>query len=84
MKAHGGGVDARVHISTVTALGRGRVAIPTLGRLHPRRKHPALIYRKLNGPQDQSEHEEVKQNLHSSDTRDRTRTAQPVVKRLAA
>ena len=34
MKAHGD-VDARVHIFTATALGRGRVASPTPGRLYP-------------------------------------------------
>ena len=30
-----GGVDARVHIYTTTALGRGGVASPTLNRLCP-------------------------------------------------
>ena len=34
MKAHGD-VDARVHIFTAMALGRGRVASPMLGRLYP-------------------------------------------------
>ena len=28
-------MDARVHVYTATALGRGRVASPTLGRLYP-------------------------------------------------
>ena len=37
MKAHRG-VDARVHIFTATALGRGRVTSPTLGRLYLRGK----------------------------------------------
>ena len=30
-----GDVDVSVHIFTATALGRGRVASPTLGRLYP-------------------------------------------------
>ena len=34
MKAHGD-VDARVHIFAAKALGRGRVASPTLGSLYP-------------------------------------------------
>ena len=42
------------------------------------------FYRRLSGPQGQSGHEGVKNNLHPSDTRDRTRAVQPVVKRLAA
>ena len=42
------------------------------------------FYRRLGGPQDQSGHEGVKKNLHPSDTRDRTRAVQPVVKCLAA
>ena len=33
-----GNVDARVHIYTTKALGRDRVASPTLGRLYPRGK----------------------------------------------
>ena len=36
-----------------------------------------------SGLEDQSGHG-VKKNLHSSDTQDRTRAAQPLVKRLAA
>ena len=35
-------------------------------------------------PQDQSEHEGVKNNPHLSDSRDRTRAVQPVANRLAA
>ena len=38
-----GDVDARVHIFTATALGRGRVASPTLGLLYPRGKPLVLI-----------------------------------------
>ena len=38
-----GDVDARVYIFTATALGSGRVASPTLGRLYPRGKPPVLI-----------------------------------------
>ena len=41
---HEGDVDARVHIFTATALGRGRVASPTLGRLYPQAKPPVLIF----------------------------------------
>ena len=37
-----GDVDARVHIYTAIALGRDRVASPTLGRLYPR-KTPVFI-----------------------------------------
>ena len=40
------------------------------------------FYRKLSEPQDQSEHEGVKRNLHPFYTRDRTRVVQPVTKRL--
>ena len=35
-----GYVDARVHIFTATALGWGRMASPTLGRLYPRGNPP--------------------------------------------
>ena len=73
-------MDARVHIYTATALERGRVASPTLGRLYIRYS----FYRRLSIPQDQPGHEEVKKSLHTSDTRDRTRAVQPVAKRLAA
>ena len=55
-----GDVDARVHIYTAMALGRGRVASPTLGHLYPQ----CSFYRKLSGLQDQSGHEGVKKNLH--------------------
>ena len=79
-----GDVDARVHIFTDTALGRGRVASPTLGRLYPRGKPRYSFYRRLSGPQDQSGHEGVKKNLHPTDTRDRTRAVQLVAQRLAA
>ena len=79
-----GDVDARVHIYTALALGRDRVAIPTLGHLYPRGKPWYSFYRRLSEPQDQSGHEGAKQNLHPSDTRDRTRAFQPVVKRLDA
>ena len=40
-----GGVDIRVHIIAATALGRGRVANPTLGRIYPG-KAPVLISQK--------------------------------------
>ena len=65
MKAHGD-VVARIHIYTATALGRGRMASPTLGRLYR-----YSFYRRMSGPQDQSGHERVRKNLHSFDTRDR-------------
>ena len=42
MKAKGV-VDSRVHIYKATALGRGRVASPTLGRLYCRGDIPVLI-----------------------------------------
>ena len=35
-----GNLDARVHIYRATALGRGRVASPTLGRFYTRGKSP--------------------------------------------
>ena len=79
-----GDVDARVHVFTATALWWGRVAIPTLGRLYPGEIPRYSFYRRLSGPQGQSGHEGMKKNFHPSDTRDRTRTVQPVVKRLAA
>ena len=42
------------------------------------------FYRRLSGPQDQSGHDGMKKNLHTSDTWDRSRAVQPVAKRLAA
>ena len=74
-----GDVGAMVHIYTATALGKGRVASPKLGRLYPWYS----LYTSLSGSQDQSGHEGMK-NLHPSDTRDRTRTVQLLAKRLAA
>ena len=82
IKVHGD-VDARVHINTATALRRGRVVSPTLGCLRPQGKPRYSFYRRLSGPLGQFEHEGMKKNLHSSDTRDRTRAVQPVVKRVA-
>ena len=41
------------------------------------------FYRRLSGPEDQSGHEGAKKSLHPSDTRDQTRTVQPVAQRLA-
>ena len=57
-----GDVDARVHIFTAMALGWGRVASPTLGRLYPLGNPWYSFYRRLSGPQDQSGHG-VKKNL---------------------
>ena len=42
------------------------------------------FYRRLSVPEDYSEHEGVKKNLHPFDTEDRTRTLQPIAKRLVA
>ena len=78
-----GDVAARVHIYTVTTLGGGKVANPTIGYIYLQGKLRYSFYRRLSGSQDQSGHE-VKENLHLSDTRDRTSSVQPVVKRLAA
>ena len=47
-------------------------------------KHRYSYYRNLSGCQDQSKHEGVKKNLHSSDTRDQIRAVQPVAKGLTA
>ena len=75
IKAHGG--DARVHIYTATALERGRVssssaAVITLW------EHPwHSCYRRLGEFQDQSGHEEVKKNLHTTEPGDRTLAVQP-------
>ena len=60
-------MDARVHIFTATALGRGRVASPTLGRLYPGEIPRYSLYRRLSGPQGQSGHEGMKKNLHPSE-----------------
>ena len=77
-------METRVHIYTAMELGRGRVASPTLGRFTPGEISRYSFYRRLSGPQDQSGHGGVKENLHPSDIRDRTRALQPVVKLLAA
>ena len=70
--AHGEYGCYRVHMCTATALGRGRVASPTIGRLYPGESPRCSFYRRLSGSQDQSGHEGVKKNLHPSDTRGRT------------
>ena len=76
-----GDVAPRVHIYIATALGRGRVASPMLGRLYrPRESLQYSFYRRLSGPQGQSGHEGVKKNLHPSDTW----AIQPIAKHLAA
>ena len=64
-------VDARVHIFTATALGRGRVASSMFGHFYPWGKPQYSFYRRPSGPQDQSGHKGVKKNLHPSDTQDR-------------
>ena len=76
-----GDVDARIHIFTATALGRGRVANPTLGRLYPRESPWYSFYRRLSGPQDMKKRRKIST---PSETRDRTRAVQPVAQRLAA
>ena len=86
MKTHGE-CGTRVHIFAATAVGRRRLASPTLGRLYPLRESPGRLYsfyRRLNGPQNHSGHGGMKKNLHPFDTRDRIRTLQPITKRLAA
>ena len=70
-------------VFTATALRRDGVASPTLGRLHPHGKPPLLILREAErtpGPAWTGRSEE---NLHPSDTRDRTQTVEPVAKHLA-
>ena len=69
-----GDVDARVH--TATALGKGRVASPTLGRIYPRYS----IYSRQSGPQEQSGYEGVKGISTASDTQ----AVELVTKRLVA
>ena len=81
LKAHGG-CGCKGHIYIATALGRNRVACPTLGRLYPGEKPRYSFYRRLSGPQDQSGYKRVKKNLHPSDTWDRTRAVQPAAKSL--
>ena len=79
MKVHGD-VNARVHIFTATALGRGRVTSPTLGRLYSwgnliggwvdlRTSLDTKEWRKISTP---------------SVTQARTRVVQPAAQRLAA
>ena len=76
-----GDVDAEVHIFTAMALGWGRVGSPTLGCL--REISLYSFYRRLSEPQGQSGHR-VKNIPTPSDTRERTRAAQPIAKHLAA
>ena len=74
-------VDERAHTHTAMALRRGRVTNPMLGCHYPWGKPPVLIYKRLNGPQDQSVHEEVKKNLHPGSNPGAT--VQPIAKCLA-
>ena len=67
-------MDAKAHIYTARALGRGRVVNPTLGRFYPWYS----FYMWLSGPQDQYGHKGAKKNLHPSDNHDRTWTGQPL------
>ena len=83
MKAHGG-FGARIlildtqprHWEEIGWLVL-RSATSTLRKIIP----ILIIYRKLDGS-DQSEHEGLKKNLHTSDSRDRTRAVQVVAKHL--
>ena len=61
MKAHGGCGCKGPHIHS-TALGRGRVASPMLGRLYPEESPRYSFYRRLSGPQGQSGHEGAKKD----------------------
>ena len=83
-----GDVNAWVLIYTAMALGRGTVVVVWLvlrsEAFTPGENHRYSFYRSLSGLQEQSGHEGVKENLHPSDTRDRTRAVQPVGKRLSA
>ena len=65
-------MDATVHIFTATALERGRVASPTLGRLYPGKSPRCSFYRSLSEPQAQSGYEGAKKNLHHSNARERS------------
>ena len=58
MKAHGGYgcKGAYTYVYTATALGKGMVASPTLGRLYLWYS----LYSRLSGPQEQSGYERVK------------------------
>ena len=76
------GVDARVHIYTATALEEVGWLVVCLTTFTPGESMQYSFYRRLSGPQDQSGHEGVKNNLHPSDTWDRIRAIWPVVKRL--
>ena len=73
-----------LYIYTAMALGRSRMASTTRDRIYPGKSTCYSFYRRLSGPEDQSGYEGVKKNLHPSEARDRTRTMQPVGKRLAA
>ena len=57
MKAHGGYGCKGPHIHT--AVGRGRVARPTLGCLYHRGNPRYSFYRRLSGSQNQSGHKGV-------------------------
>ena len=78
-----GDVDARVHIFTAKALGRGRMATPTLGCLYPQGNFPVLILEEVEWTPGPVWTRRSEENLHPSDTRDRTWVVQPVAKHLA-
>ena len=58
MKAHGrcGCKGVHTYVYTAMALGKGRMASPTLGRLYPRYS----FYSRLSGPQEQSGYQGLK------------------------
>ena len=60
---------------TATALGKGMVASPTLGRLYPQYS----FYSRLSGPQEQSGYEGVKR----LSTQDRTQAVESLTKHLS-
>ena len=82
MKAHGGCGCKGVHTYeyTATALGKGRVAIPTLGRLYP----GFSFHNKLSGSQEQSGHEGVKGISTPPNPGTEPLAVEPVAKRLVA
>ena len=71
MKAHGD-VNKMVHIFTTKALEEVGSLVLCSAAFTPGKSPGYSFYRRLSGPQDQSEHKGVKKNLHPSDTRDKT------------
>ena len=78
-----GDVDASIHIFADMAVGRGRVASPTLSCLYPPGKYQYSCNKRLSGPWASLD-EWIKKNLRPSFIRNRIRAVQPVPLRLAA